>query len=430
MRKLRDLIGLGEPRVLRAAREVLELPLAIRREWAADFARAAHEGDINVLAAMRFGWSSCVQRAEVVRGVGLIEVRGPLVESSWCTDYTDIRTAIDEFAKASGVHSILIDIDSPGGVVHAELFALCERMREVRKEKPLAAFAGQQATSAAYVLAAQGAEIYAANENTSILGSLGVIWSHVDYSGMYAKEGIVVTHVTTGRHKAELSSDQPLTDEARATMERVIEGAFVELIGGVHAGRPALTDKKIRAQEAAIFLAGSARVLEMVDHIAPRGEVIEKLAAKAQARGAYVPAANSNRADAQEDPMAENPNPNPAPTPVQDPTPAATGADVISIDRARGEGRTAALAEMQARATEITEICRLAGMPQLAGPLIADHSLDVAAARQRVTDARASASPDEIFNAAEPTRAQGDLPKIDTAAIYRRWNGASTPKEK
>jgi len=452
MRKLRDLMGFGDARLLRAAREVLEMPIAARPEWAAEFARAAREGDTNVLAAMRFGWGSCIHRAEVVRGVGLIEVRGPLVESSWCTDYTDIRTAVNEFAAAAGVHSILLDIDSPGGVVHAELFALCERMREVRAEKPLWTLAGQQATSAAYVLAAQGSQLYAANENTSILGSLGVIWSHVDYSGMYAKEGIVVTHVTTGRHKGELLNDQPLSDEARATMERVIEGAFVELIDSVHEGRPALTDKKIRMQEAAIYLAGAARGLEMVDQIAIRADVIEKLAAKAQARGVYVPSAeDQNRATAQEasvtTKLTPTPGPTPSPAPTPDPAaaaaaaaaaataaaaaaPPAAGAEVISIDRARGEGRAAAILEMQARANAITDACRLVGMPQLAGPLIADANLTEEAWRKRITDARAAASPDEIFSAADPGRGQEGIPKIDTAAIYRRWNGVETPKEK
>jgi len=135
----------------------------------------------------------------------------------------------------------------------------------------------------------------------------------------------------------------------------------------------------------------------------------------------------------------QTPTPTPTPSPAPDPAAASAaaaaagggaGADVISIDRARGEGRAAAILEMQARANAITDACRLVGMPQLAGPLIADANLTEEAWRKRITDARAAASPDEIFSAADPGRGQEGIPKIDTAAIYRRWNGVETPKEK
>lgn len=422
MRRLRDLMGFGSPpKDLRAARELLQVPIAARPEWVAAITEAVRVGDRKALAGLRFSWGSAVHRADVVRGVGVIEIRGGLVEGTYFTDYTDIRCALDEFAGAAGVHSILIDVDSPGGMVHAKLFELADRMRAVRDEKPLWCFVEQQATSAAYVLAAQGSQLFASNENTSIVGSLGVIATHVDFSKMNEQMGIVVTEVVTGRHKNALSPERPLGSEGRAELEMIVEGAFQELIDSVTAGRGALTEKKIRAQEAAIYLAGAARGLEMIDGITPRDAVLEKLISKAQSRGVYVPSAAVPATTQEGNMPTDQPNDQPTPTP-----PPAAGGTVIDINTARAEGRTAALEESRARAAQITQLCQLAGMPQLAGSLIAE-GIDVSAVQQRLVDARAHASGAEI-DSASPDAPAGGLPKIDTAAIYRRWNGQTAGK--
>ncbi len=422
---------------LAEARRVLDEPvLAIAPKWLRDVRDAFAVRDRSGLQAIRFGWASAVTEFEVEQGVGVIAIRGALLQGSWIHDYSDILEAVNAHAENPAVHAILLDIDSPGGDVHAEQFALADRIREVRAAKPVWALANEQATSAAYVIAAQAQKVFAANANTAIVGSLGVIATHTDWSKYDERVGITTTEVVTGKHKNELSPNRPLSKEGRATLERLVEGAFVELINAITAGRRSLTDETIRAQEAAIYLGGEGQEQGLVDGIALRGELIEKLAKKAPA-GVFAPAATAEP-DAEREPAAEEgamPDPttttpatpaNPAgavPTPTSAavaPTP--SGGQVVSIEEARQGGAAAE----RARASEIADLCRLASMPEHALGFI-EAGTPIPEVRRALLEARAaaSASPGEIDG--HPPAAPGSGRKIDTAAIYRKWNAMQNP---
>lgn len=419
----------------RAARDFLSGPLAIDAEWARELAAAAMERDRHALKALRFGWGSAVTEHEVIRGVGIVKISGALIEGSYFHDYSDIRAAVEDHVAKSGVHSILLELDSPGGSVRG-LFALADRLRELRGTKPMLALANEQATSAAYVIAAQCDEVHAANSNTSIVGSIGVIATHIDWSGANEQMGLRFTEVVSGRHKNELSREQPLSREGRATLERIVEGGFVEMIGAISAGRRAMTEERIRAQEAAIYLGAEGEAAGLVDGIATRDELIERLAQKAQGRGIYVPAAST---PGQEATMTDPTNPaaTPAPAapaaqPSATPAPAAAaqpagGGQVIDLDAARaaarGEGEVAARTAARELARGVSEACTVAGMPQLAGSLLAEEGMTLELARTRIQEARLKAGGPEIQTAVDAAAGAATQPRIDTQAIYDRWNG-------
>ncbi len=413
------------------ARRLLDEPVvALSPEWLRQVRDAFAIRDRAALQAIRFGWSSAVQACEVLEGgVGVIEIRGALLQGSWCKDYTDIRAAVDDLAANPAVHSIMLDIDSPGGDVHAEQFALADRIREVRAVKPVWAIANEQATSAAYVIAAQASKIFAANGNTAILGSLGVIATHTDWSKYDERIGITTTEVVTGRHKNELSQNRPLSKDGRATLERLVEGAFVEVIDAISAGRKGLTDEKIRAQEAAIYLGGEAQEQGLVDGIALREELVERLVKKAQGSGVFVPAATATSgtrtepAATEEASMADPTKTMPADPAQPGAQPAAAalgGAQVVDINAARDGGINAE----RSRVTEIQDLCRLAGSPERAAGWI-ENGTSVAEVRRALLEARASAAGDEIDGHAPAVAAGGR--KIDTSAIYAKWNAMMNP---
>jgi len=414
--------------ITEARRLLDEQVVALSPEWLRQLRDAFSIRDRATLQALRFGWLSAVQACDVEQGVGIIEIRGVLLEGSWIHDYTDIREAVDELAANPAVHSILLDIDSPGGDVHAEQFALADRIREVRAVKPVWAIANEQATSAAYVIAAQASKIFAANANTAILGSLGVIATHTDWSKYDERVGITTTEVVTGRHKNELSPNRPLSKEGRATLERLVEGAFVELIAAVSAGRKGLTDEKIRAQEAAIYLGGEAQEQGLADGVALREELVERLVTKAQGQGVIVPAATAatgterEPAEQEATSMADptNPTPDTPATPGAQPAAAAPGgATVVDINEARQSGATAE----RARSTEIQDLCRLAGLPERAAEWVAQGT-SVVDVRRALLEARASASGPEI-DGHPPAGASAR--KIDTQAVYKSWNAWMNP---
>ena len=116
---------------------------------------------------------------EIREGVAVIPVVGPLFR------YANIFTAISgassyeilakDFTSAlenPDVHSIILDIDSPGGEVNgcAEFASM---IFEARGKKPIIAYASGDAASGAYWIASACDQIIASE--TSMLGSIGVV---------------------------------------------------------------------------------------------------------------------------------------------------------------------------------------------------------------------------------------------------------------
>lgn len=415
---------------LREARRFASQPLAIRHQWFQEFQAALRGDDRTTLQALRFGWGSAVQAMETVNGVGILEIRGPMVQGYSFKDYSDIRFALDEFAGAAGVHAILLDLDTPGGDVHAELFNLCERIREVRQEKAVWALASGQAASAGYLLAAQAQKIYVASAHSTIVGSLGVIAVHLDFSGMNEQMGLRITEIVTGRHKNELSRDRPLGKDGRATIQMIVDGAFQEMLDSITAGRKALTEEGIREQEAAIYLAAEAQERSLIDGVALRADLVERLAKKTPASvfalnggvmkpSGEIPDSNHQSTDREAAPA-------PAPDPNADPNPGSSpgaGAAVIDLasERTRIRGEEQAVA--RALAVAVVESCQLAGMPALAATLLAEEGMTRELAVQRIQEARIRAGGPEIHSESDVT-AMGAAaqPKIDRKAIYERLN--------
>jgi signal peptide peptidase SppA len=111
-------------------------------------------------------------------GVAVIPIAGPLfrkaglfAEVSGATSYATIRRDLETALAAEDVRAILLDIDSPGGEVSG-VAELADAIYQARGRKPMIAYVGGQAASAAYWLASQATEIVAAQ--TAVLGSIGV----------------------------------------------------------------------------------------------------------------------------------------------------------------------------------------------------------------------------------------------------------------
>lgn len=164
------------------------------------------------------GRSSESKGYDLVSGVALIRVNGVLVQELGClrpfwgiTGYDGIRenflTALDDpEAKA-----IAFLICSPGGDV-AGLFDLADEIYAARGVKPIWAILDEYAYSAGYGIACATDRIIV--PRTGGTGSIGVIAMHVELSRMLDKEGVGVTVLRRGAHKAEVNSVEKLSDGA------------------------------------------------------------------------------------------------------------------------------------------------------------------------------------------------------------------------
>lgn len=392
-----------------ALARALEKPWFVTPEWLRPVRAAFDAGDRAQLETLVFGWGSAVAAHAIERGVGIVEIRGPLVQGFW-DDYGDIARAVEEHARDPRVHAILLDIDSPGGVACGELWELAAEIRGVRERKRVVALANEQATSAAYVIAGAAREVYAAGP-IAVTGSLGAIHTHVERSGWLKREGYGVSEIASGKHKTDLSQNKPLNADGLATIERIVEAAAGQLFDAVALGR-GLARESIRAQEAAIFVGADALEPGLIDGVRTRRDLIDELAndsAGSIARGAFTRAgvASGGRTGASAELLA--------PRPLPDPIAAA---------------RLAGAEAMHDRAHEINTLCTFAGCPELAGDFIQDAKMTPKAVsdllvRRRADESEAAAPEIDGRHTGWPrsTSVASSFPReSDADAIYERWN--------
>lgn len=174
--------------------------------------------------------------------IGVVTIRGPLVNSSspWnaifgVSGYHDIREALVYAAGDERVHGILLDIHSGGGAVSG-VSDTADLISSINADiKPVWAVTDGMMASAAYWLGSSAGKVFASN--TSIVGSIGVISTHMEYSKMLREEGIGVTVMRAGEYKALANSFEPLSDKAKVQMQDQLNSAYKIFIDHVAQAR-------------------------------------------------------------------------------------------------------------------------------------------------------------------------------------------------
>jgi signal peptide peptidase SppA len=147
--------------------------------------------------------------------------------------------AIEKAFRASGLVAVAIVVNSPGGSpVQSAL--LYRRIRQLAEEKhvPVFAFAEDVAASGGYWLALAGDEIF--GEETSLLGSIGVISAGFGFYQLIGRLGIERRLHTAGERKSLLDPFVPEepSDIARLTaLQQDIHQSFKEHVRRRRAGK-------------------------------------------------------------------------------------------------------------------------------------------------------------------------------------------------
>src|SRR5215475_12084113 len=153
--------------------------------------------------------------------------------------------AIEKAFRASGLVAVAIVVNSPGGSpVQSAL--LYRRIRQLAEEKkvPVIAFAEDVAASGGYWLALAGDEIF--SEETSLLGSIGVMSAGFGFNELIGRLGIERRLHTAGEHKSLLDPFVPEepSDIARLTaLQQDIHQSFKEHVRHRRAGKIDEADK-------------------------------------------------------------------------------------------------------------------------------------------------------------------------------------------
>lgn len=152
-------------------------------------------------------------RVAIVRLYGVIAPGGRFKQN---LSMASVAKQLEYAFSTPGLSAVALMINSPGGSpVQSEM--ICKRIRDLAQEKdvPVLAFAEDLAASGGYMLALAGDEIFA-NES-SIVGSIGVVSSGFGFKEAIKKLGVERRLYTSGESKAMLDafSEEKPEDVAR-----------------------------------------------------------------------------------------------------------------------------------------------------------------------------------------------------------------------
>ena len=165
---------------------------------------------------------------EVKNGTAIINIEGVISKKlSWFSLFFGGCSTFETAKKLKAAHAdpeaknILLFIDSPGGSVDGTA-ELAELIYSLRGDKPIIAFTDGMMCSAAYWIASAADKRYISSD-TTIVGSIDVIATHIDYSKAYEEAGIKVTEIISGKYKNVGSPYNPLSKDHKEVIQDEID---------------------------------------------------------------------------------------------------------------------------------------------------------------------------------------------------------------
>jgi len=188
-------------------------------------------GDMNRMSPSDNEDDCCPRLLCVEDGLATINIKGCLMSSDSpflafmgdrASGYPEIREALLAALNDETVQQILLDCDSSGGQVSG-----CDDtsnlIRTVNKVKPVTAY-GDNMLSACYWLACAAGKVYTGK--AAAVGSIGIKATFKEYSKQNEMQGVTVTVLRAGKHKALADPNEPLSPEAKAQIMQLLDASY------------------------------------------------------------------------------------------------------------------------------------------------------------------------------------------------------------
>ena len=160
---------------------------------------------------------SFFKKKKIVPHVKLNGVIGNVGKFRQGLDFAGQEEIIKKAFSIKKAPVIAITINSPGGSpVQSHLIHDLIRSQAKRNKKKVIVFAEDVAASGGYLIACAGDEIYA--NQSSIIGSIGVIYSSFGFKDLIQKIGVQRRVYTAGKNKSTLD---PFLEEKQEDIERL-----------------------------------------------------------------------------------------------------------------------------------------------------------------------------------------------------------------
>ena len=162
----------------------------------------------------------------------------------------------------SRARAVIVHIDSPGGTT-AGSEQLYNALRELQSKKPMVVVVDGLAASGAYIAALSAEHIVA--QETSLVGSIGVLFQYPNFTDILKTIGIKVEEVKSSPLKAAPNGFEPTSPEARAAIEAVVLDSYAWFKGLVKDRRKMDDQLLAQVSDGRVFTGRQAVGLKLVD---------------------------------------------------------------------------------------------------------------------------------------------------------------------
>jgi protease IV len=171
---------------------------------------------------------------------------------------------LDKLAQSSAARAVIVHVDSPGGTT-AGSEQLYDSLTRLKAKKPLVIVVDGLAASGGYITAIAGDHIVA--KQTSIVGSIGVLFQYPNVGELLSKIGVKVESIKSSPLKAAPDGFEPTSPEARAAIESLIKDSYAWFKGLVQSRRQ-LSDEELQTvADGRVFTGHQAIGLKLVDEL-------------------------------------------------------------------------------------------------------------------------------------------------------------------
>lgn len=171
--------------------------------------------------------------------------------------------ALERLAK-SHARAVIVHLDSPGGTT-AGSEQLYDALRALQEKKPMVVVVDGLAASGAYIAALASEHIIA--HDTSLVGSIGVLFQYPNFTDVLKTIGIKVEEVKSSPLKAAPNGFEPTSPEARAAIEAVVLDSYGWFKGLVKDRRKLDDTQLAKVADGRVFTGRQAVPLRLVDAI-------------------------------------------------------------------------------------------------------------------------------------------------------------------
>ncbi|MDL2399059.1 signal peptide peptidase SppA [Rhizobium mayense] len=208
-------------------------------------------------------------------------LRGPQIArvevSGLILDDKELLERLKRIQDNDQVKALIVSISSTGGTTYGGE-RIFKAIRAVAAKKPVVSDIRTVAASAGYMIATAGDDIVAGD--TSITGSIGVIFQYPQAKDLLDKLGVSLEDIKSAPLKAEPSPFHPASEEAKSMIRNMVMDSYAWFVDLVADRRKLPREDVLKLADGSIFTGRQALQNKLIDTIGGEDEIRAYLATR------------------------------------------------------------------------------------------------------------------------------------------------------